>query len=139
MLAAGPGPAERAPDLSNCALVTLKNVCNIVVCCSRLCRFFGMCDNSDQRMRGEGGLLVLWVLRRTRKDVLPALHDIVACMSSRCGATHRLVIGNFLSAGHISWMCLRLLWPRMLHIVSDRPSLILTLFKGHKAGPAVLG
>lgn len=126
------------PDSSNCALITLTKVCNIVLRCRRLCRVFGMCDNSDQRMRGEGGLLLLCVQRHARKAVLPALPDIVACMSSRCDATHRNVFGHSLSAD-VYWMCLRQLRLRILHTVSDRPSLRVTFFKSHKADPAVLG
>lgn len=83
---------------------------------------------------------MLWVQRRTRKDVLPALHDIVACMSSRCDATHRTVVGDFCPQSmYIGCAFARYVPASCILCLIGLVSLTPTLFKGHKAGPAVLG
>ena len=47
----------------------------------RMCRFFGMCDYHDHRIRTEGGLLLVWVEKLHK--ALPSMHEINTCMSNR--------------------------------------------------------
>ena len=49
----------------------------------RICRYFGMCDFSDPRVRGPGGLLVLWIQKHYSSNILRSMHIMVNCMSNR--------------------------------------------------------
>ena len=47
----------------------------------RICRLFGMCDNCDNRIQGQGGLLLVWVLKLN--GILQSMETMTACMSNR--------------------------------------------------------
>ncbi|KAL3153025.1 hypothetical protein ABBQ38_012050 [Trebouxia sp. C0009 RCD-2024] len=42
-----------------------------------------MCDYNDPRVRGDGGLLLLWVDHMPQNTVLRSMFNMIACMSNR--------------------------------------------------------